>query len=54
MNWKTSVTGILTVIISGASIVRSLLSGETVIDLPTHIAAITAGFGLLFAKDNNK
>jgi hypothetical protein len=54
MNWKTSVTGILTVIISGASIVRSLLSGEAVADLPTHLAAITAGFGLILAKDAGK
>lgn len=51
MNWKTSVTGILTVIISAASVVRALLNGEAVVDIPTHVAAITAGLGLIFAKD---
>lgn len=51
MNWKTTTTGILTVLISAASIVKAFLTGGTIVDLPTHIAAITAGLGLVFAKD---
>jgi len=54
MNWKTSITGILTVLISAASIAKSLLDGSSINDLPTHIAAITAGLGLVFAKDAAK
>ncbi len=47
-------TGLLTVLISAASVARSFLGGDAVVDLPTHIAAITAGLGLIFAKDANK
>lgn len=54
MNWKTTVTGILTLLISAASVARSLIAGEALVDIPTHIAAITAGIGLIFAKDANK
>lgn len=51
MNWKTTTTGILTLLISVASVVKSFLDGSGVNDVPTHIAAITAGLGLIFAKD---
>lgn len=53
MNWKTTTTGILTLLISAASIAKSLLDGIAVHDVPTHIAAITAGLGLIFAKDSS-
>lgn len=54
MNYKTTITGILTVLISAGSIIIAMLDGKMVEDIPTHIAAITAGLGLLFAKDNNR
>jgi hypothetical protein len=50
MNWKTTTLGILTILGSVASIGKSLLSGEPV-DFTFHIAAITAGLGLVVARD---
>jgi hypothetical protein len=50
MNWKTTTLGIATILGSLASITKSLLSGEPV-DFAFHIAAITAGLGLVVAKD---
>jgi hypothetical protein len=54
MNWKTSVTGILTVLISVASILKAFLDGTPITDFATHVAAIIAGLGLVFAKDASK
>lgn len=51
MNWRTTTLGIITALTSLLSIAASLLKGEAVADFPTHIAAITAGVGLLFARD---
>ncbi len=51
MNWRTTTLGILTALTSIISIVAAVLKGEEIPDLPTHIAAISAGFGLLFARD---
>jgi len=51
MNWRTTTLGIITAATSILSIAAALLKGEAVADLPTHFAAITAGFGLLFARD---
>jgi hypothetical protein len=50
MNWKTTALGVATVLGSVASIAKALLSGEPV-DFAFHIAAITAGLGLIVAKD---
>lgn len=51
MNWRTTTLGAITAVTSLLSIVSSVLKGEAIPDLPIHIAAITAGFGLFFSKD---
>jgi hypothetical protein len=51
MNWRTTSLGLITALTSILSIASSVLRGDAITDLPTHIAAITAGFGLLFARD---
>lgn len=48
---KTTALGIVTALIAVLSMVQNFLSGEQLQDLATHIAAITAGVGLLFARD---
>jgi hypothetical protein len=50
VNWKTSALGIATVLGAVASIAKALLNGEPV-DFAFHISAITAGLGLILAKD---
>ena len=53
-SWRTTVLGILTIlaVLSGAAV--ALLDGNpaTNPDWPTVIAALTAGFGLIKAKDH--
>lgn len=51
MNWRTTSLGLITALTSILSIVSAVVKQEQIPDLPTHIAAITAGFGLLFARD---
>jgi hypothetical protein len=50
MNWKTTTLGILTILGSVASIGKGILAGEPV-DFAFHLAAITAGLGLVVARD---
>lgn len=51
MNWRTTTLGVITALTSILSIAASVIKGEAIADIPTHLAAITAGFGLLFARD---
>lgn len=51
MNWRTTTLGVITALTSILSIAAALLKGEAIADFPTHLAAITAGFGLVFARD---
>lgn len=48
-NWKTILSGVLTLGLTGLSIAHNPTS---ILD-PQTIAAITAGVGLLFAKQHN-
>ena len=52
---KTSITGILTILVAALSAAKAFLDGDplTVPDWTATIAAITAGIGLLSARDNN-
>jgi hypothetical protein len=50
-NWKTTALGIITIITSLGTIAKSFLEEGNLGDISTHIAAITAGIGLIFAKD---
>jgi hypothetical protein len=52
-NYKTTILGILTIIISASTVAKSLLEGSPVGDFAVHVAAITAGWGLISAKDDN-
>lgn len=51
-NWKTSAGGILTIAIGVASLL-GIKVGANPIDPTSAIAMITAGWGLLMAKDQN-
>lgn len=50
-SWRTTALGVLTIISAIAGAATSWLKAGTV-DIPTTIAAITAGIGLIHARDN--
>jgi hypothetical protein len=52
-SWKTTTSGIATIVLVICQVVIDVTEGKPV-DVPTLIAAFTAGLGLLFARDNNK
>lgn len=54
-SWKTTVTGIITIIIALGAAAKSLIDGDasTNPDIGALIAAFTAGVGLILAKDSN-
>lgn len=54
-SWKTTVAGILTALIPTLNAVSAFLDGDplTIPDWGLAIAGITAGLGLLFARDNS-
>lgn len=52
-SWKTTVAGILTALIAVGSAAVAQLNDQSV-DWTATIAAVSAAFGLLFAKDSNK
>ena len=52
-SWKTTVAGILTDLIAVGSAAVAELNDQSV-DWTATIAAVSAAFGLLFAKDSNK
>jgi hypothetical protein len=53
-SWKTTVTGICTIAIAIGAAVKAMVDGDasTNPDWPTVISAITAGIGLIMARDN--
>lgn len=51
-NWKTTTGGVIAVIMAVCAIVKGLVDGAP-IDWTTSIAAISAGIGLIMAKDSN-
>lgn len=55
-NLKTTVLGIATVLTAVSSAVIALIDGDpaTTFDVASVIAAITAGLGLIMAKDADK
>jgi len=55
-NWKTTTTGIIAIVVAVCSAVKALIDNDpsTVMDVGTTIAAITAGVGLILAKDAEK
>lgn len=55
-SWKTTVAGILTIVsaVSGAALAFLDGNPNTNVDWTTVAAAITTGWGLIVARDNNK
>jgi uncharacterized membrane protein HdeD (DUF308 family) len=51
-NWKTTTMGVITIALSVLTIAKNALESGTVPDLMAHVTAITAGWGLIVAKDN--
>ena len=51
-NWKTTVTGILTIVVAIGSAALSWLKTGVLPDFGVLLAAITAGAGLIAAKDS--
>lgn len=50
-NMKTTFTGVLSIVVAVGSAALAFLKTGTIPDLGTLIAAITAGIGLILAKD---
>lgn len=55
-NMKTTVLGVATIVTAVSSALMSILDGDpaTTFDIGAVIAAITAGIGLILAKDADK
>ena len=52
-NWKTTATGIIAIAVAVLSAVKAYVDNDptTTLDMGTTIAAITAGIGLIAARD---
>ena len=50
-HWKTTLAGICSVLVAVASAGMNLLNGQPV-DFNALLAAVVAGFGLIFAADS--
>lgn len=51
-SWKTTITGILTIIVAVTSAALGYFQTGHIPELGAVIAAVTAGVGLLAARDN--
>lgn len=53
-SWRTSVLGIIAVVTALTNAASALFDNDpaTLVDLDTTITAVTAGLGLIFARDN--
>jgi hypothetical protein len=54
-SWKTTITGILAILVAAGGAAVKLLDGDAATnpDWEVVMAAIMAGLGLIFARDNN-
>ena len=54
-SWKTTVAGIAAILVAGGTLVQAIFDGNpaTAPNYEATIAAIAAGIGLLFARDND-
>jgi len=53
-SWKTTVTGITTIVVAVAGAVKcAVTTGIATVPWEATIAAITSGIGLITARDNN-
>jgi hypothetical protein len=55
-SWKTSGAGIAAILVAVGSAITAVTDNDptTSIDVGALIAALMAGIGLIFARDNNK
>ena len=53
-SWKTTVMGVLTILVALASAGLAWLKGGVFPDLGPVIAGVTVGVGLIAARDNDK
>jgi len=51
MNWKTTLLGIATILTAVGTAAKTYLGTGSIPDLGALIAAVTAGIGLIAAKD---
>ncbi len=53
MNWKTTLAGVGAILIAVGGALKAFFDNDptTNLDLTTTIAAVTAGIGLIWAKD---
>ena len=53
MNWKTPLAGVGAILIAVGGALKSVFDGDpsTNLDIAATIAAVTAGIGLIWAKD---
>jgi hypothetical protein len=54
VNWKTSLLGVFTILAAVSEAGKEFLSNGTFGDIGLLFAAVTAGVGLILAKDSNK
>ena len=56
MNWKTTLAGVGAILIAVGGALKSVFDGDpsTNLDIAATIAAVTAGIGLILAKDANE
>ena len=53
-SWKTTLTGVLTIVVALATAGIAWLKSGTFPDLAPVVVAVTAGVGLIMARDNDK
>ena len=55
-SWKTTGAGIAAILVAGGAALTALTDNDptTKPDFPALVAAVIAGIGLIFAKDNKK
>lgn len=55
-SWKTSGAGIAAILVASGAALKALTDGDpaTTVDFAALLAAVIAGVGLIFARDNNK
>ena len=54
VNWKTTLLGVFTILAAVADAGKEFLAHGTLGDVGLLFAAVTAGVGLILAKDSNK
>jgi hypothetical protein len=53
-SWKTTMTGVLSIVVALATAGIAWLKSGAIPDLGPVVVAVTAGVGLILARDNDK